>query len=57
MSRCKQSLLLQDGFFFLRYALCALRFALSCLTLNGSLSKIAGYDKYTLLYSKVRMRE
>ena len=57
MSRRKQSLLLQDGFFLLRYALCALRFASSTLTLNGSLSKIAGYDNYTLLYSKVRMRE
>jgi len=27
------------------------------LTLNGSLSKIAGYDKYTLLYSTVGIRE
>lgn len=37
--------------------LCALRFASSSLTLNGSLSKIVVYHKYTLFYSKVRIRE
>jgi hypothetical protein len=40
-----------------RSALCALRFAPLSLTLNGSLSKIAVHDTYTLIYSKVRIRE
>jgi hypothetical protein len=40
-----------------RSALSALRFASSSLTLNGSLSKIAVYDRYTLFYSKVRIKE
>jgi hypothetical protein len=55
LSYCKHDL--ASPYLHKRYALCALRSASSSLTLNGSLSKIAVYVKYTLLYWKVRIRE
>ena len=54
MSYRKQSLLLQDDFFF-----SALRFALRVIVLDFEwfIEQNCSYDTYIYLYSKVRIRE